>query len=329
MKRLLSLLLAVMLILQVVPIASAEEAVDWKLTILHTNDTHAHLENEAKLVTAIKQQLDGKENFLLLHAGDVFSGTLFFNKYEGLADLKFMNMLGYHAMTIGNHEFDNGPKALANFVKEAKFPVLSANIDFSKENELSSLASTTIGENASDFAGKIFPAVILDVHGEKVGVFGLTTVETEFISNPGKNIKFNDVVSTAKATVKSLEEKGVNKIIALTHIGYSDDIKLAEAVDGIDIIVGGHSHTVVNEPVKVKNTYVVQAGEYAQYLGRVDISFNKEGVVTQFNGQLINITEKDEKGNFKFAEDPEAKKLYDELSAPIEEMKSTDRKSVV
>ncbi|CAM3461701.1 5'-nucleotidase C-terminal domain-containing protein [Hydrogenibacillus schlegelii] len=305
----------------------------WRLTILHTNDTHAHLENGARLATLIKEERAKAENVLLLDAGDVFTGTLFFTQYEGLADLDFMDLLGYQAMTIGNHEFDKGPEGLAKFVKDAPFPVLSANIDFGEEPALGGLVETTIGEStidelSSNLGGKIYPAVVLDVNGEKVGLFGLTTPETAFISSPGEHIRFRDPVEAARETVAQLQAKGVQKIIALTHIGYAEDLTLAEAVPEIDVIVGGHSHTRLDEPVVIQHadgtqTVIVQAHEHRKYLGRLDVTFNAQGDVIDANGKLIPTSDKDADDNYTVAEDPEAKALIDELDGPIQALKQT------
>lgn len=161
---------------------------DFQLRLLHTNDTHAHLDSVPRRITAIKEARADADHSLLLDAGDVFSGTLYFNKYEGMADLDFMNLIGYDAMTFGNHEFDAGPAKLANFIKQAKFPFVSANIDLDKEPELQGLFHHEIGHPGAE--ASIYPAIILDVDGEKVGVFGLTTEDTAFLASPGDHIAF-------------------------------------------------------------------------------------------------------------------------------------------
>ena len=152
-------------------IGSSEEEGDFNLRVLHTNDTHAHLDNIPRRVTAIKETRN--ENTLVLDAGDVFSGTLYFNLFNGQADLEFMNMIGYDAMTFGNHEFDKGTSVLKEFIEKAEFPFVSANIDFTKDVNLGSLYKDTIGQPAEN--AEIYPAIITEVDGEKVGIFGLTT----------------------------------------------------------------------------------------------------------------------------------------------------------
>ncbi|WP_164779650.1 S-layer homology domain-containing protein [Paenibacillus kobensis] len=293
------------------------------LRVLHTNDTHAHLDNIARRVTAIKQARTA--NSLLLDAGDVFSGTLYFNQYNGLADLWFMNKVGYDAMTFGNHEFDKGPATLKTFVQGAQFPFVSANIDYGTDPDLSPLFSGTVGTSAG--SGHIYPSIIKEVNGEKIGIFGLTTPDTAALSSPGDKIAFQYAKSSAEAAVAALKAKGVNKIIALSHIGFSEDEKLADEVDGIDIIVGGHSHTKLPAPVvhhaDREPTIIVQTGEYAANLGLLDATFDANGVLTAWNGKLIEIDAKDTAGNYVIAADAEAAAKLAEYAAPLEQLKKT------
>jgi 5'-nucleotidase / UDP-sugar diphosphatase len=300
---------------------------EFDLTIMHTNDTHAHLENVARRITAVNDLRAERTNSILVDAGDVFSGTLFYNKYKGLADVQFMNMVGYDAMIPGNHEFDDGPKVFAEFIKKAEFPIISSNIDYSADEDLNPLYVDSIGEPGD--GGKIYPAAILDVNGEKVGVFGLTTEETEFLSSPGDTIKFENHLTKAEETVKMLETEGVNKIVALTHLGYNYDKDLATSVEGIDVIVGGHSHTTLPEAdvynEDAEPTLVVQTGEYSNFLGDLQVSFDAEGVLVKdsWDENLIDLDETDANGDYVIADDPEAAALLEELSAPLEEMKQT------
>ncbi|MCM3323165.1 5'-nucleotidase C-terminal domain-containing protein [Cytobacillus kochii] len=295
----------------------------FSMSILHTNDTHAHLENVPRLFTAVNQLRDEKENTLLVDAGDVFSGTLFFNMYLGQADLQFMNRLGYDAMTFGNHEFDKDSQVLADFVSNADFPFVSANVNVENDEILSELKVNEFGYPGEN--GKIYPAIIKEVDGEKVALFGLTTEDTSFLANPDEAIVFEDAVEMASNTVAALEEEGINKIIALSHLGYTPDQELAEAVQGIDVIVGGHSHTTLEEPV-VKNedgepTLIVQANEYHKYLGSLDIVFDDEGVLSEWDGELLDLVSQDENGEYVYEEDEWARNKLDELSEPLEELK--------
>lgn len=282
---------------------------------MHSNDTHANLKNIAKKVTAVKEVRAQKPNTLLVDAGDVFSGTLYFNEFKGQADLQFMNLMGYDVMTFGNHEFDlgssdEGHQALVDFIEGAQFPFVSSNVDFSKDAKFTGLFSDLVSSKPEE--GKIYNGIIKEINGEKVGIFGLTTAETKEISSPG-SIAFENYIEEAKKAVKAFEDKGVDKIIALTHIGYDDnpaydnDLTLAKSVEGIDIIVGGHSHTQLDKPVVVnKNTggqakdatVIVQAYQYNDYLGTLDVTFDKKGVVIEHNGALVKVAD--------YAEDEQA-----------------------
>jgi len=300
------------------PSTPAEAATgDFDLTIMHTNDTHAHLDNAPRRLTAVEEIRAARANTILLDAGDVFSGTLFFNKYKGLADVQFMNMMDYDAMVPGNHEFDEGPKTFSEFVKQTKFPIVSSNIDYSKDPDLNPLYKNEMAMTGDD--GTIYPAVILDVNGEEVGVFGLTIESTDELSSPGDTISFLNHQEQAEKMVKMFQDKGVNKIVALTHLGKTVEIELAKTVEGIDVVVGGHSHTKIEEAVVVDTfedpTLVVQANEYSKYLGDLEVTFDSEGVLTEWDSELLNL----DKGK-GFEADPEAQALYDDLKKPLEEI---------
>jgi len=274
---------------------------NFDLSIMHTNDTHASLDNVAKRVTAVKEVRAEKPDALLLDAGDVMSGTLYFNEYKGLADLEFMNLMKYDAMTFGNHEFDlgsspEGLQALKDFVEVAKFPFVSANVDFSKDDKFTGLFNDVISSKPEE--GKIYQGIIKKIDGEKVGIFGLTTAETASLSSPGEII-FEDYKAEAEKAVKAFEGQKVDKIIAITHIGYDDneaidnDLKLAAEVEGIDVIVGGHSHTALKQPKVIDAegtpTLIVQTGNANSNLGVLDVEFDNKGNIVGHAGELIAI----------------------------------------
>jgi 2',3'-cyclic-nucleotide 2'-phosphodiesterase (5'-nucleotidase family) len=274
------------------------------LMVMHTNDTHAYLDNAPLRATTVKEIREAYENTLLLDAGDVFSGDLYFNKYQGEADLAFMNYIGYDAMTFGNHEFDLGSstaghQALADFIDGADFPLVSANVDFSKDSLFDGLQKNVYTSDYNN--GEIYNGVIANVNGEEVGIFGLTTEETTNISSTGK-VEISNYIDAANEAVAAFEAKGVDKIIAITHIGFDDSEKydndklLAESVEGIDIIVGGHTHAKVEEPFVSQEfaapTIIVQANEYGKFLGTLDVSFNPWGEITLYAGELLD-TSKD------------------------------------
>lgn len=283
------------------------------MSLIHTNDTHAYVEQFPRLITAVNELRSEKENSLLLNAGDVFSGTLYFRQYQGLADLYFMNQLGFDAMTLGNHEFDKDSATLANFIKQAEFPIVSSNVNMTKDSELGPLFKDSIG--GTNEQGEIFPAIIKEVDGEEVGIIGLTTEDTAFLANPGDDIVFEDAIEKANDTVDMLEAQGVDKIIALSHLGYQPDLEFAEKVDGIDVIVGGHSHTKLDAPVVVEKeepTLIVQANEYLKYLGVLDVTFDENGVIATYTGELKDLS--------KYTEDATAKAKVEEYKAPLTEL---------
>lgn len=304
---------------------------NFNLSIMHTNDTHAQLDNVAKRVTAVKEYRKANPNALLVDAGDVFSGTLYFNEFKGQADVEFMNMMKYDLMTFGNHEFDlgssaEGHKALAEFVKKANFPFVGANADFSQDEHLKGLFNVKIQSNPKN--SQIYSGIIKVVNGQKIGLFGLTTAETKDISSPGK-VSFTDYVKAAQQMVNEFEKQGVNKVIAVTHLGYDDnpaydnDLQLAAKVAGIDVIVGGHSHTKLDKPVVVDKdlvgkakdpTVIVQAYQYSEFLGTLNVEFDKSGKVIKHAGQLISVNDQ--------AEDGKAKELLEKYSSKISELKN-------
>ncbi|WP_291758106.1 5'-nucleotidase C-terminal domain-containing protein [Lysinibacillus sp. UBA5990] len=303
------------------------------LSVLHVNDTHARANELPKLATAVKEQRETKKNVLTLHAGDAFSGTLYFNEFHGQADLALLNEIGFDAMVFGNHEFDlgsspEGHQALADFVKGAKFPFVDANTDFSADDKFTGLFTDLVSSEPEN--GKIYSGIVKEIDGEKVGIFGLTTEETLDIASPGK-VKFTNYIEEAKKAVAAFEGMGVNKIIALTHIGYNDnpnvdnDILLAKNVPGIDIIVGGHDHTKLDEPFVVDTntvgeakdaTLIVQANEYVKYLGTLDVTFDGKGVVTEYGGELIDLG--------KVTEDTALVKLLAPYKAKIDEVNNKE-----
>ena len=263
------------------------------LTILHTNDVHAHYDSfepwgepiqggVARLKMAIDVERNGADPVLLLDAGDQFQGTLFFTVggAEVVADV--MNELGYNAMCLGNHEFDAGPAELAAFIDLADFPVLSANTDAVDDPDLS---------------GAILPYEIFLFDRGPAAVIGLTTEHTAIASSPGPDVRFLDAIATAQRTVGELEERGIEVIVALTHLGYERDLELAGSVDGIDVIVGGHSHTLLDPYPTVTTSasgepvLVVTAYEWGRRLGRLDVLFTDDGLVDSYSGRMVFIDE--------------------------------------
>ncbi|MCT4795372.1 bifunctional metallophosphatase/5'-nucleotidase [Exiguobacterium alkaliphilum] len=277
------------------------QVVGYQLSIMHTNDTHAALRYAPNRATAVKQIRSEKPDALLIDAGDVFSGSLYFNEFKGQADLKLMNYMKYDMMVPGNHEFDLGTdaghKEFADFVRYANFPFVSSNVDYSGDQYLNRLFRDEI--TTKPVNGRLYEGIIKVVDGKKVGFFGLTTEDTANIASPGP-VKFQNYIDEAKKAVEAFEAMGVDQIVAVSHLGFDDnpnmdnDQLLAENVDGIDIIIGGHTHTRLDKPVvvtegKTEPTLIVHAYQYSEFLGTLDVEFDKDGKIIAHEGRLIDV----------------------------------------
>jgi 5'-nucleotidase len=277
------------------------------LVVLHTNDIHARVlgttEKDSmctpsermksscfggfdRIFTQVEAERAKHKNIILLDAGDQFQGTMFHQIYQGLVSARFMNRIGYDAMAVGNHEFDNGPQVLADFISALKFPILSANINITHDKYLKN---------------KIKPWVIIKKNNIKIGVIGYTTEDTAFLSNPGPTIKFLPIEQKVREAVGELKRAKVDVIIALSHAGLARDIHIAKTIDGIAAIVCGHSNSllsnkaanndgpsplVIASPSK-KPVLLVSAYAYGKYLGFLDFFFNAQGVPTKWVAEPI------------------------------------------
>jgi 5''-nucleotidase/2'',3''-cyclic phosphodiesterase and related esterases len=273
MKRTASALLAVSLLAASALTAHAAEetavpASAKHITLLHTNDTHARAVEGAsgemgyaKLAGIIDSYRNANPNTLLLDAGDAVHGTTFATLVGGESVVQVMNKMGYDAFVPGNHDFNYGYERLLELESMMKFPVISANVKVAKDG--SSLFK---------------PYIIKEVDGVKVGIFGLTTPETAYKTHPNNvaGISFADPTKEAQAIVDELEDK-TDVIVALGHIGQDTSsvdtsLKIVKAVDGIDVFIDGHSHTVLEHGQTADhNTLIASAGEYTKYLGVVDL----------------------------------------------------------
>ncbi|MCE9532483.1 MAG: metallophosphoesterase, partial [Planctomycetes bacterium] len=272
-----------------------EKPKPFELTIIHVNDNHAHHEplasgdgGDARQATVIKQIRAAARNHVTLDAGDRFMGTLFHTLYKGMDNVPFLNKIGFQALAVGNHEFDEGDEGLAKFADALKCPILAANLDVSKSKLLS---------------GKIHPFTIITVGGEQIGIIGLVTTDTKTGSRPSADIGFDrDYAAVVQKYVDELTKQKINKIVVLSHIGLSEDLKLASKVSGVDVIVGGHSHTLLSKtyreakntyPMKVNDkdgnpVYIVQAGGGDnRFVGKLDLEFDAKGLVTKVSGDTI------------------------------------------
>ncbi|MGC9420734.1 MAG: bifunctional metallophosphatase/5'-nucleotidase [Rhodovulum sp.] len=302
---------------------------EYSLTILHTNDFHARFEpiskydsgcseednqagecfgGSARLVTALDAAKARTNNFILVDGGDQFQGTLFYTYYKGKVAAEMMNKMDYDAMTVGNHEFDDGPEVLRGFVDAVDFPILMSNADISGEGQLS---------------GAIQKSVVIERGGEKLGLIGLTPQDTDELASPGPNVIFTDPVGAVQAEVDKLTAEGVTKIIVLSHSGYETDKAIAAETTGVDVIVGGHSHTLLSNtddraagpyPTMVGQTAIVQAYGYGKFLGELNVTFDDAGVVTAAVGDPLVM-------DAAVAEDEATKARIGELAQPLDEIR--------
>jgi 5'-nucleotidase / UDP-sugar diphosphatase len=271
---------------------------DFALTILHTNDTHAHdesfrdhgrnvggLARIAYLVHSIK---NSNKNALAVDAGDFFQGTMVFQKYKGEVEVHLFNLIGYDVVALGNHEFDDGVDNLVKQLSLASFPVISSNLDVSGEEGLARL---------------IKPSIVKEVNGQKVAFVGAITPDLEHIAvNLGKaRVKAHgdEWINPIRDEVAVRKREGINKIILVTHCGVELDRELADSLDDVDVIVGGHSHTRLEEPIWVhhqngSDTAIVQTGSYGRALGKFDLAFDQQGrlIKPDCHYELIAITDK-------------------------------------
>ena len=279
---------------------SAKKKKYTKITILHTNDVHSHIEpfsdndpkysglgGAARRASLIQQIRSEEENILLLDAGDIFQGTPYFNLYNGELDFKLMSLMQYDAATIGNHDFDNGIDGLNKMLPHAKFPFLNINYDF----------SDTILKN------KIRQYKIFTKNGIKIGVFGVG-VELDGLVDKKlyKATKYTNPIGIANTVAKLLKTTGkCDLVICLSHLGYEyktdkiSDLKLAAQTQNIDLIIGGHTHTFLEKPTKIrnlsgKNTLITQVGWAGINLGRLDfyVRENKNYSVSYQNLRIEN-----------------------------------------
>jgi 5'-nucleotidase len=270
-----------------------------KLTILYTNDTHSRIDpfpdNDpkypgqggfARRAAVIKRIRSEEKNVLLLDAGDIFQGTPYFNYYHGELEYKLMTQMGYDAVTLGNHDFDLGVDNIVKQMPHAGFSFLNCNYD---------LSDTAL-------AGKVLPYKVFSNDGLKIGVFGLG-IELEGLVDKRLygNTKYNDPVACANTSAAYLKhEMKCDYIICLSHLGYKyDSSKISDCVlvpqtKFIDLVIGGHTHTFLNEPVNASNsegktTLITQAGWAGIWLGRIDIFFSARGEKLLSKGDKQNI----------------------------------------
>ena len=266
MKRYLILVLALLAL-------SACRPKQPELVILHVNDTHSHFEplrsgdeagwggviEQAAYVDSVRAA-EGEENVLLLHGGDFNQGSSYFTQLGGDLEVATRNAMRYDAVTLGNHEFDNGIEDLARRLKTVECPIVCANYDFSP----------------FELGRYIRPYVVLEKAGRKIGIIGMLTDITKVVD---RNIadrlpKYDDVETAQKWADHLRNEEGCDLVIVLSHLGYNGDRRLVEATRNIDLVVGGHSHTFLEQMEYAANldgvqVPIVQDGCWGLYMGRI------------------------------------------------------------
>lgn len=303
-----------------------------KLVILHTNDTHSAVEPAAdgtggalQRKAIIDSVRNAERDVITVDAGDMVQGSLFFKYFRGDVEYPLMNMTGYDIRVLGNHEFDNGMKDLAEQYRKVKGCPLSANYDFS----------------GTELEGIFKPYVIKKVGGKKIGFFGLNVDPVSLISSKNIDVRFKDIIPVANETAAFLKKrKKCDLVVAVTHIGYTasngktTDVDLARASRDIDIIIGGHSHTLVDPahpekyPSLIPNAdgrpvRVVQTGKYGRYVGKLTVDLDSlEGADGEdFAYELIPVTD-------RFPEDKLDRAMIDFLRPYKEVVDSVDSRVI-
>ncbi|QFU23562.1 bifunctional metallophosphatase/5'-nucleotidase [Shewanella eurypsychrophilus] len=294
----------------------------YTLKLAHINDTHSHFDaSRVKLslnaqakqfdiyshsggYARIKYQISqakeqaSKDNqaFLFLHAGDSFQGTLYFRQFKGVANAHLLNQLQPDAMVLGNHEIDAGNAPVLSFLNNIEFPLLAGNMDLSQEDPHKT--SPMRGHpRLFDYDNETGLAKVLfkQIHDKPLAIIGITLDQMTDIARPDPDTLFVNAVDTTRKTVRQLKSQGIDHIILLSHLGLDQDRALAQAIDGISLIVGGHSHTLQGDfkPLglsatvygeQINGTPILHAGKHAETFGLADIRFDANGVVTQLNG---------------------------------------------
>jgi 5'-nucleotidase / UDP-sugar diphosphatase len=318
-------LLAATLALPALRRAEAQPA--GRVALVHINDFHSRnggvcdpargpcFGGSARLVAAIKAAreavlAEGRAP-LSVDAGDQFMGSLYYTTHRGLAEAAIQRAWGCEAMALGNHEFDHGPQNLARYAAAVPFPLLAANIDTTAEASLH---------------GRITPSVVFERGGARIALIGLLTNDTPVIASPGQNIRFRDHAESLDRAIHAIRQSGPATIVVLSHVGIGIDRRLAAEVPGIDVIVGGHSHTLLGEFQGAAGPYptlvdgrdravrIVQAGALGRYVGRLDLDLGADGRLTRHGGVIRDLTA-------DAAEDAEASRIVAEFGAPIGELR--------
>ncbi|WNO82605.1 5'-nucleotidase C-terminal domain-containing protein [Streptococcus suis] len=239
------------------------------ISILHTNDMHSYMENfpkKAQLITDIRASNEkrGVPTFVF-DSGDLFSGNIFFNMYRGVKEIELMNRIGCQAMTLGNHEFDHGDELLSRLDDYAQFPIVSSNLSYQDVEAADELVPL---EDVLEF----------DMNGKSLYVLGLTTLETQEVASPSENVIFEDHKQALRRVVDQvLAKEPQAHLVLLSHLGYDEDVHLAKDFPELNVILGGHTHTILKEPTQVGSISICQAGQYGRFVGHLSLRCFADG----------------------------------------------------
>lgn len=315
---------------------SASQNSGLRLTLVHINDTHSQFDptpasvqgpDGKPLYTFIgghprllskAQQLQAAATAsgvasLFLHGGDAFKGSAYFELFEQKINIDILNRMGLDAMALGNHEFDIGLAKLADFAANINFPLLAANVDTRPEPALAAVSNLKSYQLFVVDGAKLVPVGSIGEAGGKtvLAVFGLALEDMRSMVPGTGELVFAAEVASAQATVDDLQTQGINHIIALTHLGHQRDLTLAQQVNGIDVIVGGHSHSLLGDfrhwylgqqppyaelianPDGAGQTCIVQAGQFAQAVGAATLQFDNAGRLRQCDGENTLLASRD------------------------------------
>jgi len=310
--------LYIMLILLLVVGPYPSEAAAKSLTIIHSNDMHSHFLDAppnidytpsitgddrtgggwARIAAVIKQVKQERSNpVLVVNAGDFLMGSLFHMlSREQAFELRLLSMMRYDAVGLGNHEFDFKPGGLARILASARGsgkipPLVASNVIFSAESNKDDALETIFSQ------GVVKPFLVLEKDGLRIGIFGLMGKDAAEVAPFASPVSFADPIAAAQKMVKVLRDtQSVDLVICLSHSGLSENPKksedeiLARKIDGIDIIISGHTHTRVNDALQINNTIIVQSGAYGKQLGVLDINY-ADGHVSLNNYRLMEIND--------------------------------------
>ncbi|TQV62069.1 MAG: NAD nucleotidase [Sulfurovum sp.] len=279
-----------------------------KTTIIHINDHHSHINSEkialnidneaveaeiggfARVVSRINELQKRKINPITLHAGDALQGTMYYTVFKGEVDAKLMNLISWDAFELGNHEFDDGDDELNRFLKDLNTTVLASNV--------------VVNQNSS-LHNRIKPYKIIIRDNQKIAIIGIDVAyKTKYSSRPSKNVEFWDEIQSVNKYIKELKTQGINKFIVLSHFGLENDIKLAFQIEGVDVIIGGDSHSLMGDydmiglksatkdyPIITKSkdnkkVCIAQSWEYSYAVGALNVKFDEFGDIKECSGYV-------------------------------------------